>query len=107
MQRTTVQQCGYGYLLFSHSVVSDSLRPHGLQHTRLRYPPLSPWSLLRFTSTESVVMLSNHLILCCPLLLLSSVFPSARVFSISMDMDKEDEKELFFHEFPYLFLMGV
>ena len=31
-------------------------------------------------STESV-MPSNHLILCCPLLLLSSIFPSSRVFS--------------------------
>ena len=32
-------------------------------------------------STESVVMPSNHFILCCPLLLLPSVFPSIRVFS--------------------------
>ena len=37
------------------------------------------WSLLKFMSIESV-MLSNHLILCC-LLLLPSVFPSIRVFS--------------------------
>ena len=36
-------------------------------------------SSLRFTSTESV-MLSSHLILCCPLLLLSSIFPSIRIF---------------------------
>ena len=36
--------------------------------------------LLRFTSTESV-MLPNHLILYCPLFLLPSVFPSIRVFS--------------------------
>ena len=28
--------------LFSRKVVSDSLRPHGLQHTRLPYPSLSP-----------------------------------------------------------------
>ena len=38
------------------------------------------WSLLKFMSIESV-MLSNHLICCHPLLLLSSVFPSIRVFS--------------------------
>ena len=38
------------------------------------------WSFLRFMSLESV-MLSNHLILCCPILLLPSVFPSIRVFS--------------------------
>ena len=37
------------------------------------------WSLLKLTSTESV-MPSNHLILCCPLLL-PSIFPSIRVFS--------------------------
>ena len=38
------------------------------------------WSLLRLMSVESV-MLFNHLILCRPLLLLPSVFPSIRVFS--------------------------
>ena len=38
------------------------------------------WSLLKFTSIESVLP-SKHLILCCPLLLLPSVFPSIRVFS--------------------------
>ena len=38
------------------------------------------WSLLKFMSIE-LVMLSNHLNLCCPLLLLPSIFPSIRVFS--------------------------
>ena len=37
-------------------------------------------SLLKFTSIESV-MLSNHFIPCCSLLLLLSIFPSIRVFS--------------------------
>ena len=37
-------------------------------------------SLLKFTSIESV-MPSNHVILCHPLLLLPSVFPSIRIFS--------------------------
>ena len=37
-------------------------------------------SLPKLMSIESV-MLSNHLILCCPLLLLPSIFPSIRVFS--------------------------
>ena len=37
-------------------------------------------SLLKFMSTESI-MLSNSLILCCPLLLLLSIFPSIKVFS--------------------------
>ena len=40
------------------------------------------WSLLKLMSIESV-MPSNHLILCPPLLLLSSIFPSIRVFSMS------------------------
>ena len=38
------------------------------------------WSLLRLKCIESV-MPSNHLVLCRPLLLLSSIFPSIRVFS--------------------------
>ena len=37
------------------------------------------WSLLKLMSIESV-MPSNHLILCRPLLLLPSIFPSIRVF---------------------------
>ena len=54
----------------------NSLRPHGL---RLLCPPPSP-SLLKFMSFKSV-MLPNNLILHCPHLLLSSIFPSIRVFS--------------------------
>ena len=38
------------------------------------------WTLLKLMSIESV-MLSNHLNLCCPLLLLPSIFPSNWVFS--------------------------
>ena len=38
------------------------------------------WSLLKLMSIE-LVMPSNHLILCHPLLLLPSIFPSIRVFS--------------------------
>ena len=38
------------------------------------------WSLLKLMSIESL-MPSNHLILCCPLLLLPPIFPSIRVFS--------------------------
>ena len=40
----------------------------------------NPWNLLRLMSLE-LVMPSNHLILCHPLLLLPSIFPSIRVFS--------------------------
>ena len=59
---------------FSCSVVSDSLQPHELQHARPPYP--SPKSM-----SSELVMPSNHLILCCPLLLPPSIFPSIRVFS--------------------------
>ena len=38
------------------------------------------WSLLKLMSIKGV-MPSNHLILCCPLLLLPSIFPGTRVFS--------------------------
>ena len=63
-------------LLFSHSVVCHSLRPHGLQHARPPCPSPTP----RVMPIESV-MPSNHLILYRPLLLLPSSFPSIRVFS--------------------------
>ena len=59
--------------------MSNSLQPHEPQHAR----PLSitnSQSLPELMSIESV-MPSNHLILCCPLLLLPSIFHSIRVFS--------------------------
>ena len=62
------------------SVASNSLWPHGLQHARLPCPPPTSWSLLKLMSIKSV-MPSNHLTLCCPLLLPPSNFPSIRVFS--------------------------
>jgi len=65
---------------FSHSVVSDSLWPHGLQHARHPCPSPTPGVLLKLMSIE-LVMPSNHLILCHSLLLLPSIFPSIRVFS--------------------------
>ena len=70
----------YTSIQFSHSVVSDSLRPHESQHARLPCPSPTTESLLKLMSIESV-MPSSHLVLCCPLLLLPSVFPSIRVFS--------------------------
>ena len=68
-------------LLFSHSVVSDSLWPHGLQHARLSCTVSR--SLSRFMSIESV-MLSNRRILCLLLLLPPSIFPSIRIFFIEV-----------------------
>ena len=64
-------------LFFSHSVVSNSLPPRGCQAS-LSFT--ISWSLLKLVSIESV-MPSNYLILCHPLLLLPSIFPSIRAFS--------------------------
>ena len=55
----------YIELLLSCSVMSNSLRPHGLQHARFPCPSLSPRVSLNFMSIESV-MLFNHLILSSP-----------------------------------------
>ena len=65
---------------FSRSVVSDSLRPRGLQHAMLPCPSPNSRSLLKLMSIE-LVMPSNHLILCYTLFLLPSIFPRIRVFS--------------------------
>ena len=65
---------------FNRLVVSDSFRPHGLQHSRLPCPSPVSQSLLRFMSIESV-MPSNHLIFCHNLFHLPSICPSIRVFS--------------------------
>ena len=64
---------------FSRSVMSDSLRPHGLQHTRTPCP--SPTPGVYSDSCIESVMPSNHLILCRSLLLQPSVFPCIRPFS--------------------------
>ena len=66
-------------LLFSCSVMSIFLQPHWLQHTRLPCPSPSPGTFS--VMSNELVMLSNHLILCHPFLLLPSIFPSNRVFS--------------------------
>ena len=67
-------------LLFSCSVPSNSLQPHGLQHARLPCPPLC-----RRVCSNSCPLSQwchpNPLILCRPLLLLPPIFPSIRVFS--------------------------
>ena len=68
-------------LLFSPSVLFDSLWPH--------WPPGSIHASLSFTVSQSLLTLmsielvipSNHLILCYSYLLLPSVFPSIRIFS--------------------------
>ena len=69
-----------GQVLFvSHYVRSDSVTPWTTA-SQASLSFISSQSLLKLMSTE-LVMLSNHLILCCPLLLLPSIFPSIKVFS--------------------------
>ena len=66
---------------FSHSVVFNSATPW----TTARQASLSitdSWSLLIFMSIE-LVMPSNHLVLCRPLLLLPSIFPASGPFPMS------------------------
>ena len=60
---------------FSLSVVSDSLRPHGLQHAR----PPCPWLTSGVNSNLCPLSWWCHPL--CPLLLPPSIFPSIRVFS--------------------------
>ena len=59
--------------------MSDSLLPHGVQHTRP--PHASPTPRVYSNSSTELVIPSNHLILCHPLLLQPSIFPSIGVFS--------------------------
>ena len=63
-------------VVFQLLSLSDSLWPQALQHTRL------PQSLLKFMPVESI-MLSNHLILWCLILLFPSTFPASGSFPIS------------------------
>ena len=53
------------------------LWPYGLQQVRPSCPSPTPWAC---SNSCPSVMLSNHLILCRPLLLLPSIFPRIRVF---------------------------
>ena len=66
-------------MLFSRSVVPDLVTPWAAAHKASLSFTVS-WSLLKLMSIESM-MPSNHLILCHPLLLLPSIFPSIRVFT--------------------------
>ena len=67
-------------LLFNCEVMSDSLRSHETAACQASLSFTISWSLFKLMSTE-LVRPSNHLILCRPLLLLPSNFPSIRVFS--------------------------
>ena len=90
LQMAALELCPY---MEARALVSpaSSVVGKSLSHVRLlatpwtaaRQAPMSvtiSQSLLKFMSIE-VVMLSNHLVLCCSLLLLPSIFPNIRVFS--------------------------
>ena len=74
------QVSGFSSIQFSHSIMSNSLWPHGMQHNRLPCPSPTPGACSKLKSIDSV-MPSNHLIFCHPLFLPPSIFPSIRVFS--------------------------
>ena len=65
---------------FSHSVVSNCLWPHGLQYIKFPCPSPTPGACSNSCPSSRWCHPTN-LILCRPLLLLPSVFPSIRVFS--------------------------
>ena len=69
----------YSSVQFNRSVVSDFVTPWAAAH-QASLSITNSWSLLKLMSVKSMRP-SNHLILCCPLLLLPSIFPSIRVFS--------------------------
>ena len=71
--------CAVLLLLLSSSVVSDSLQPHGLQHTMSF---TISQSLPKLISIESTI-LSKYFILCLPLTLLPSIFPASGSFPMS------------------------
>ena len=72
----SVHQCS---VQFSHSVVSDSVTSWTAAY-QASLSFTNSWSLLKLMSIE-LVMPSNHLILCHPLLLPPSITPSIRAFS--------------------------
>ena len=64
---------------FGRLVMSDSATPRTVG-SQSSLSITNSWSSSKLMSIESI-MPSYHLILCCPLLLLPSIFPSIRVFS--------------------------
>ena len=69
----------FSSIKFSHSVMSDSLQPHGLQHTRLPYP--SPTHRVYSISCPSSWWRHPTISSSIVLLLPPSIFPTIRVFS--------------------------
>ena len=70
----------FPFIQLSRSIMSNSLRPYRLQHTQASLSITNSQSLLKLISIE-LMMQSSHFIVCRPLLLQPSIFPSIRVFS--------------------------
>ena len=87
----------------AHSLMSNFLQPHSLQHTRLPCPSLSP----RVCSDSSIesVMRYNHLIL-CSLLLLPSIWPKYQSSSFSISPSNEYSRLLSFNIDWFVLLIG-
>ena len=77
-----------GSVQFSCLVVSNYLRPHGLQHTRLPCPSPSPGAC---SNSCPSVMPSNQFVLCHPLLLLPSIFPTSGSFLMRRLFESGDQ----------------
>ena len=76
---TCLSHTGEMFQLFSRSVMSNSLQPHGLQH--ISPPFTTSWSLLKLMSIE-LMMPSNHLIFSTLFFCLQS-FPASGSFPMS------------------------
>ena len=75
-----IVHCDIIYDIFSHSVHVQIFVTPWTAARQASLSIINSWSLLKLTSIE-LVMPPNYLILCHPLLLLPSIFPSIRVFS--------------------------
>ena len=74
--------CYVASVQFSRSVMSNSLRPHGLQHARPPCPSPTPGAYSNLMSIESVIP-SYHLILCHPFSSHLQIFPASGSFPMS------------------------
>ena len=86
----TVHRIAPHTVQFSHSVLSDSLWPHGLQHTRLPWTPPNPGACSNScpsswwchpTISSSVIPFSSHLL----------SFPASRSFPMSQFFESGDQ----------------
>ena len=97
--------CLHILLLFSCSVVSDSLWPHGLQHTRLPCPSLSPWACSNSCSLSR--WCHPTMSSCRPLLFLPSIVWNIKIFSNELALRiRWPELHLQHQSFQWIFRVG-